>query len=100
MRHRFIPDAERFMIDQALLDILACPETKEEVRLAPDSVVESVNEMIKAGTLVNRGGEKVTEAIDGGLVRADGKYLYPIREEIPIMLIDEAIPLSGEDDAS
>lgn len=88
------------MIDQALLDILACPETKEEVRLAPDAVVEAVNGKIEAGTLVNRGGEKVTEPIDGGLVRADGKYLYPIREEIPIMLIDEAIPLSGEADAS
>ncbi len=88
------------MIDQALLDILACPETKEAVRLAPDSVVEDVNGMIEAGTLVNRGGEKVTEPIDGGLVRADGKYLYPIREEIPIMLIDEAIPLSGEVDSS
>lgn len=88
------------MIDQALLDILACPETKEEVRLAPDSVVEAVNSMIKGGTLVNRGGERVTEVIDGGLVRADGKYLYPIREEIPIMLIDEAIPLSDEADPS
>ena len=88
------------MIDQALLDILACPETKEAVRLAPDSVVENVNGMIRAGTLVNRGGEKVTELIDSGLIRADGKYLYPIREEIPIMLIDEAIPLSAEADAS
>ncbi len=88
------------MIDQALLDILACPETKEEVRLAPDSVVEAVNAMIEAGTLVNRAGEKVAEPIDGGLVRADGKFLYPIREEIPIMLIDEAIPLSGEVNAS
>ena len=84
------------MIDQALLDILACPETKEEVHLAPDHVVEAVNGRISAGALVNRGGEKVTEPIDGGLVRADGAYLYPIREEIPIMLIDEAIPLSGE----
>lgn len=88
------------MIDQDLLDILACPETKEEVRLASDDVVESINGKISAGTLVNRGGEKVTEPIDGGLVRADEKYLYPIREEIPIMLIDEAIPLSAEVDTS
>ena len=88
------------MIDQDLLDILACPETKEVVRLASDSEVASLNESIRAGNLVNRGGEKVTVPIEGGLVRADGKYLYPIREEIPIMLIDEAIPLSTEADAS
>ncbi len=84
------------MIDQALLDILACPETKEEVRVASEAVVEAVNGLIQAGALVNRGGEKVTESIDGGLVRTDGKYLYPIREGIPVMLIDEAIPLPVE----
>ena len=88
------------MIDQALLDILACPENRDEVHLATDHVVEVINERISGGTLVNRGGETVTEPIDGGLVRADGKYLYPIREEIPIMLIDEAIPLPCEANAS
>ena len=81
------------MIDQELLDILACPETKEDVSLADQSLIDSINEKIKAGGLKNRGGEEISESIDGGLVRADGKYMYPIREEIPIMLIDEAIPL-------
>ena len=88
------------MIDQELLDILACPETRAAVRLASDSEVASINELIRSGHLVNRGGEKVAEPIDGGLVRADGKYLYPIREAIPIMLIDEAIPLSDDVDSS
>ena len=27
------------------------------------------------------------------LVREDGKLLYPVRDDIPIMLIDESIPL-------
>jgi uncharacterized protein YbaR (Trm112 family) len=35
----------------------------------------------------------VTEQIEGGLLRADGKVLYPVRSHIPVMLIDEAIPL-------
>ena len=82
------------MIDEALLEILACPETKEEVRLVSSSVVEAVNRKITDGLIINRGGVKVAEIIDGGLVRADGKFLYPIREEIPIMLNDEAIPMS------
>jgi uncharacterized protein YbaR (Trm112 family) len=30
--------------------------------------------------------------IDSGLVREDKRYVYPIRQDIPIMLIDEAIP--------
>ena len=81
------------MIDQELLDILACPETKEGLSVADQSVVDKINEKIKAGELKNRGGEAVTEPIDGGLVRDDGKYLYAIRDEIPIMLIDEAIPM-------
>jgi uncharacterized protein len=82
-------------IDQQLLDILACPETKEPVALADETLIAKLNAAIAAGTLRNRAGEQVTEKIDGGLVRADQKYLYPIRDDIPIMLIDEGIPLEN-----
>lgn len=51
------------MISQELLDILACPKCKGEVTL--------------------------TEKKDG-LVCKNCKLLYEIREDIPIMLIDEA----------
>ncbi len=81
------------MIDEELLQILACPETKEPVRLAEQELVDRVNAAIAAGGLKNHGGDTVSEAIDGGLVREDGARLYPIRDEIPIMLIEEAIPL-------
>jgi uncharacterized protein YbaR (Trm112 family) len=81
------------MVQQALLDILCCPETKEDVSLVTGKEIEGINQKIEAGTLKNRGGEVVTEAIDSGLVRSDKKYLYPIRQDIPIMLINEAIPL-------
>ena len=85
------------MIDQELLDILACPETKEGLSVADQGVVDKINVAIKEGSLKNRGGETVTEAIDGGLLRDDGKYLYAVRDEIPIMLIDEAIPMDQID---
>lgn len=81
------------MIDAELVNILACPESKEPVALAEPAVIERINSAIRAGKLRNRGGEAVTEPIDGGLVRADGRYLYPIRDDIPIMLVEEAIPL-------
>jgi uncharacterized protein YbaR (Trm112 family) len=82
-------------LDQKLLDILACPETKEPVSVADDALIAKINAAIEAGTLQNRAGQKVTEKIDGGLVRQDQKYLYPIRDDIPIMLIDEGIPLEN-----
>ena len=83
------------MINKELLGILACPETKESVSLVDDELVQKINEKIKEGVLLNRGNQAVTENIDAGLIREDKKYLYPIREDIPIMLIDEAIPLEG-----
>lgn len=85
------------MIDADLVNILACPESKEPVALADAALVERVNAAIRAGKVKNRGGDAVTEAIDGGLVRSDGRYLYPIRDDIPIMLVEEAIalPIAG-----
>lgn len=84
------------MIGKELLDILVCPETKEPLSLADLSLIQKLNEKICAGALKNRAGEVVKEKIDSGLIRQDGKYLYPIREDIPIMLIDEAVPLEDK----
>jgi uncharacterized protein len=81
------------MIDQRLLEILVCPENKTAVQLAEEELVERLNADIAAGKVKNRGGALVKEKIDAGLLRADQKFLYPIRDDIPIMLIDEAIPL-------
>lgn len=83
------------MVDQELLDILVCPETKQPVRLAEAGLLERLNAAIDAGEVRNQGGEAVTERVEEALVREDGAVLYPVRDDIPIMLIDEAIPLSG-----
>jgi uncharacterized protein YbaR (Trm112 family) len=80
------------MVDKDLLDILCCPETKQDLSLLPGPAIARINQRIKEGAVKNRAGQTVREAIDGGLLRTDRKYLYPIREDIPIMLIDEAIP--------
>jgi uncharacterized protein YbaR (Trm112 family) len=83
------------MIDPDLLKILCCPETHQELRLAEPPVIESLNEQIAAGALANRAGQPVKEKIEGGLIRTDGKLLYPIRRNIPVMLVDEGIPLAN-----
>jgi uncharacterized protein YbaR (Trm112 family) len=53
-------------LSQDLLNILACPKCKSAVRLNDDH---------------------------SGLVCASCKLLYPIQDDIPIMLIDEAVAL-------
>lgn len=81
------------MIHPELLEILACPENKTPVRLADDALIAKANVAIEARTLKNRAGAAIESRIDGGLIREDGAYMYPIRDDIPIMLIDEGIPL-------
>ena len=81
------------MLDPDLLKIMCCPETQQPFGLAEPSLIEKLNRQIAAGQLSNRAGQLVKEKIDGGLVRDDKKFLYPVRGNIPIMLIDEAIPL-------
>ena len=83
------------MIDPELLKILCCPETHQEVRLAEAAVIDKLNAQIAAGTVTNRASQPVKEKIESGLVRADSKFLYPIRRNIPVMLVDEGIPLAG-----
>lgn len=76
------------MIHPELLEILCCPETRQPVRVAPEALVESVNRAIRDGSLETPAG-----VLDGGLVREDGKFLYPVRNGIPIMLVEERIAI-------
>jgi uncharacterized protein YbaR (Trm112 family) len=73
--------------------ILCCPETRQDVSLASADLVADLNARVEAGTLLNRAGQPVREKLDAGLIRADGQVVYPIREDIPVMLVEEAIPL-------
>jgi uncharacterized protein len=80
-------------VDRELLSILVCPETRQPVRLAGADQLEALNRRIRAGELRNRGGDPVKEPIQEGLVREDGKVLYPVDDGIPVMLVEQSIPL-------
>ena len=83
------------MIDAGLLKILVCPESKQPVSLAGPAVLESVNQLISRGALRTKGDRVLSEPLEAGLIREDQRVLYPVREDIPVMLIDESIELPG-----
>ncbi len=81
------------MIAPDLLEILRCPETREPLMLADAATLDACNARIAAGELRNVGTELITDPMTGGLIRADGRRLYPIRNEIPILLVEEGIAI-------
>ncbi len=78
---------------------MRCPETHQELRLAEPALIDRLNRQIAVGALRNRSGQPPKEPLQGGLVRADGKFLYPIRRDIPVMLIEEALSLEAVETA-
>lgn len=87
------------MISDELIEILACPDDKSPLHRADEALLEELNAQIRAGTLKTVEGEMVIDLLEEGLIRADGKVLYPVREGIPIMLISESISLAAEEGA-
>jgi len=81
------------MIDRETLKMLVCPKDHSPLSLADRRLTDRLNRAIAAGRIVNQAGRKVTEPISGALVRQDRAVLYPIVDDIPLLLADEAIPL-------
>jgi uncharacterized protein YbaR (Trm112 family) len=82
------------MPDKRLLPNLVCPTDHTPLRVADDRMVARLNRAIAAGRVRNRAGQPVEQPIGGGLLRSDETLLYPILDGIPVLLPDEAIPLS------
>ncbi len=81
-------------MEKGLPAILVCPTDHTPLSRADGRIVARVNRAIAAGRVTNRAGRLVDCPIDGGLLRSDKTLLYPILDGIPVLLADEAIPLT------
>jgi uncharacterized protein YbaR (Trm112 family) len=85
------------MISKELLELLVCPENRTPLTQADSALVAQINDAIAAGALKNHAGQRVEQKCDGALVRADGAIAYLVVDGIPVMLVDEGIPLAQLD---
>ena len=81
------------MVDKELLSILACPQSHQPLKHASQEVLDRLNAAISKGSLTNSKGSVVTEPLLEALITKDGSILYPVREDIPVMLIDQSISI-------
>ena len=81
------------MLDPEFVKILVCPDNRTPVRIASEQEITKLNQKIEEGSLKNIGGRKVNDKLDGGMIREAGDRLYPVRKNIPVMLVEEAIQL-------
>ena len=82
------------VVDKELLEILACPESMQPLRMATPEELEQLNARARDGAVLNRGGKPLKGPLSEALVRQDAQVLYPIRDGIPVLLVDEGVELS------
>jgi uncharacterized protein YbaR (Trm112 family) len=91
------PDPANFMIDKRLLDILCDPVTKAPVRPLSADELDALARAVTAGKVSTEGGVPLKASPAAGLITRDGRTIYRIEDDIPVMLPDEAIATSQID---
>ena len=82
-------------MDPNLLNIICCPVTREKLSIATPKQLALINAQIANNTLTKLDGSIAENPQSKALINATKTLLYPIEEDIPILLENEAIELKG-----
>jgi uncharacterized protein YbaR (Trm112 family) len=74
-----------------VLDLIRCPITLEKLEVAPADLVERLRTSVRDGKLTNRLGTIVTDDFQSGLLNESQSWFYPVADDIPTLVPDEAI---------
>jgi uncharacterized protein YbaR (Trm112 family) len=86
----FNPD-KTMPVDSKLLEILCCPVSKTPLNVLGREKLDKLNSSIKSGEALYVNGEKLTEPLQEGLITEDGKVIYPVQDDIPVLLEEKGI---------
>lgn len=78
-------------IDGKLLEILCCPVSKTPLVRLPADKLRKLNAAIAAGAVQRVHGEPVTAPLREGLMTEDARVVYPVVDDIPLLLEEEGI---------
>lgn len=78
-------------MDRKLLDLLACPTSRQSLALLDSRGLQALNQAIGAGGVVRDDGTPQVEPVREALVTRDRKRVYRIDDGIPVLLAEEAI---------
>ena len=78
-------------MDRKLLDILACPATRQPLALLESRGVDALNTAILAGGVTRIDGSPQADTLSEALVTRDRKLAYRIDDGIPVLLVEEGI---------
>ena len=78
-------------VDGKLLEILCCPVSKTPLTVLSPDKLEKLNSAIAAGEVLYVGGEGVQESLQEALITEDNKVIYPVQDDIPVLLEEMGI---------
>lgn len=78
-------------MDRKLLDILACPATRQPLSLLDRAGLDAINQAIAAGGVLRADDTPQAEPLREALVTRDQRLVYRIDDGIPVLLAEEAI---------
>ena len=78
-------------VNGKLLEILCCPVSKTPLTVLGRQKLDKLNNAIKSGEALFVDGEKVTDPLQEALVTEDGKVIYPVQDDIPVLLEEKGI---------
>jgi len=82
-----------FMLPAHLIEMLRCPVDGSVLHEADADLLERLNQAIAAGQLRNRGEKQIDGPLSGALVNDARTTAYPVYDDIPQMLTQDAISL-------